>query len=104
MAKSIFQALKDNRIAQKKEKAKIGRCTQIIRKFILYHTWRRYAKNVTYVTALKDKSKIDGAYLLIKRFKNRLKEIDEVLRKVSTEKANHVDFERLETSVAKDRA
>ena len=53
---------------------------------------------------LRDKSKIDGAYLLIKRFKNRLKGLDEVVRKVNSEKADRMDLERLEKSTAKGRA
>ena len=102
--KKVFAALIDHRNNEKKEKAKIGRVTQIVRKFILYHSWRRYAKNITYVTALKDKSKIDGAYLLIKRFKNRLKSIDDVMRRINIEKANHADFEQLKASMAINRA
>ena len=53
---------------------------------------------------LRDKSKIDGAYLLIKRFKNRLKGLDEVVRRVNSEKADRMDLERLEKSTAKGRA
>ena len=53
---------------------------------------------------LKDKSKIDGAYLLIKRFKNRLKGLDEVVRRVNSEKANRIDLERLEKVTARGRA
>lgn len=53
---------------------------------------------------LRDKSKIDGAYLLIKRFKNRLKGLDEVVRKVNSEKADRMDLERLEKITAKGRA
>lgn len=47
-----------------------------IRRFILYHSWRRYARNVSYANQLMNKDKIDGAYILLKRFKNRLKAFD----------------------------
>ena len=40
-----------------------------IRKYKLYHTFQKYAKNVNYWVQLRDKNKIEGAYLLIKRFK-----------------------------------
>ena len=62
---------------------------------MLYHAFRRYAKKVSYEKQLKDKGKIDGAYLLIKRFKNRLKCLDEVIKKISAEKASLDQFEKL---------
>ena len=52
---------------------------QAIRKFILYHSWRKYARQVSYEKQLQHKDKIEGAYLLMKRFKNRLKGFDEVI-------------------------
>ena len=70
----------------------------------MYHAFRRYAKNISFDATLRDKSKIDGAYLLIKRFKNRLKGLDEVVRRVNSEKADRMDLERLEKSTAKGRA
>ena len=88
----VWKALIDHRDIQRKDKAKVHRFTQIMRKFILYHMWRRYAQNVRYEIQLKDKGRIDGAYILIKRFKNRLKGMDDVIRRVSDEKANVVDF------------
>ena len=42
-----------------------------------------------------DKSKIEGAYLLLKRFKNRLKQFDVALEKVDNLKANKTDFVKL---------
>ena len=53
---------------------------------------------------MKHKDKIEGAYLLLKRFKNRLKGMDEVVRSVSKDKADKKDFEKLEKSLAKGRA
>ena len=46
-----------------------------------------------------DKSKIEGAYLLLKRFKNRLKTFDTALEKVHELKANKEDFVKLKQSV-----
>ena len=99
-----FQALIDNREANKYEKGKVKRCLNVLRKYVLYHAFRRYAKNINLEAVLKDKSKIDGAYLLIKRFKNRLKGLDEVVRRVNSEKANRIDLERLEKVTARGRA
>ena len=39
-------------------------------------------------TYIKDKSKIEGAYLLLKRFKNRLKNYDTALAKLNETKVN----------------
>ena len=51
-----------------------------------------------------DKGKIEGAYLLLKRFKNRLKAFDAALEKVHELKANKKDFLLLKQSLDKDRA
>ena len=51
-----------------------------------------------------DKGKIEGAYLLLKRFKNRLKTFDTALEKVHVQKADKQDFLKLKTSLDKDRA
>ena len=53
---------------------------------------------------MRDKNKIDGAYLLIKRFKNRLKCLDEVVRKVNEDKADRGAVQVLKSSLAKGRA
>lgn len=49
------------------------------------------------------KDKIEGAYLLIKRLKNRLKGFDEVIKRIGAEKANLSDFKDLQHSIAKER-
>ena len=51
-----------------------------------------------------DKDKIEGAYLLLKRFKNRLKNFDIALEKVHEMKANKEDFFKLKQSLDRDRA
>ena len=51
-----------------------------------------------------DKGKIEGAYLLLKRFKNRLKTFDSALEKVHIQKADKKDFLALKVSLDKDRA
>ena len=50
-----------------------------IRRFVLYHSWRKYARNVRYENQLMHKDKIEGAYILLKRFKNRLKGFDQAI-------------------------
>ena len=53
---------------------------------------------------MKDKSKIEGAYLLLKRFKNRLKTLDIALENMNNKKTDKRDFEIFQNSLAKDRA
>ena len=51
-----------------------------------------------------DKNKIEGAYLLLKRFKNRLKAFDTALEKVHEQKVDRQEFAKLKQSLDKDRA
>ena len=102
--KKTWAALIDNMKKEKHEKAKVRRLFEVIRKFILYHTWRKYARQVSFERQLMDKNKIEGAYLLLKRFKNRLKVMDDVVARINVEKANHADFHVLKQSLKKERA
>ena len=71
-----------HRDEKRNEKLKVSRCLNALRKFALYHSWRQYARQVNFQTQLKDKDKIEGAYILVKRLKNRMKGIDEAVKKV----------------------
>ena len=51
-----------------------------------------------------DKSRIDGAYLLLKRFKLRLKQFDKALEKLHSEKASTEQFSILCQSLDRHRA
>ena len=44
---------------------------------------------------IRDKNKIEGAYLLMKRFKNRLKAFDAAMQALNNSKANVTDFDEL---------
>ena len=70
-----------------------------LNKLQLYHAFRRYHKKVCWELALKDKSKIDGAYLLLKRYKNRLKNYDLALERIDQKKCDKSEFEALSQSV-----
>ena len=51
-----------------------------------------------------DHSKIEGAYLLLKRFKNRLKLFDDALGKMSDTKVEKKEFHQLEKQLEKNKA
>ena len=61
----------------------------------LYHAFRKYHRQVNFEIALKDKSKIDGAYLLLKRYKNRLKNFDFALQKMENKKAEKSEIQNM---------
>ena len=80
----------------KNKKSKTGLVTKLVKnlnKLQLYHAFRRYHKKTSWELALKDKSKIDGAYLLLKRYKNRLKNYDIALERIDQKKCDKSDFE-----------
>ena len=52
---------------------------------------------------IREKSNIQGAYLLLKRYKNRLKAFDEALCKMNLSKVDLADFNALKTSVKQER-
>ena len=74
-----------------------------LRKYQLYYAFRHYQKKVSWETALKDKSKIEGAYLLLKRYKNRLKTYDVALEKLEHKKCDRSELTELALSVDKTR-
>ena len=53
---------------------------------------------------MKEKDSIQGAYLLLKRYKNRLKVFDETLQRVEKSKVNLVEFDALKASIDKATA
>ena len=62
------------------------------RKFHLYHEFKRMYVQTNRMAQIKDKSKIDGAYLILKRFKLRLKAFDTALQAVNEQKVNKIEF------------
>ena len=48
---------------------------------------------------LKDKDKIEGAYLLLKRYKNRLKVMDAALQKIDEKKSDRWELKKLSDNV-----
>ena len=54
----------------------------ILRKYHTFRFFHKYRRNVQVEVQIKEKNNIQGAYLLLKRFKNRLKTFDETLSQV----------------------
>ena len=49
------------------------------RKYQLFHAFRKMNLQTNRVAEIRDKSKIDGAYLILRRLKDRLKAFDVAL-------------------------
>ena len=64
-------------------------------KYQQFHAFLRYRKQISWELALRDKSKIEGAYLLLKRFKNRLKNYDNALQKFDQKKCDKSELYEL---------
>ena len=85
-------------------KKKIQKLIIIYKKSKLHRSFTRYATQSLYQRQLKDKSKIEGAYLLLKRYKNRLKNYDAALERISSLKADKSFVEKLEEQTKPERA
>ena len=83
---------------------KINKCMQILRKFHTFSFFHRYRKIVHWEVVIKSKDSIQGAYLLLRRFKNRLKNFDSVIAQMQDKKVEVHEFELLKRSLAKQRA
>lgn len=65
---------------------------EIFNKYHKFHGFKMFKTKCNWEIQLMDKSRIDGAYLLLKRFKLRLKQFDKALEKLHTEKASTHEF------------
>ena len=50
-----------------------------LRKFHIYHEIRKWHNKTNAIAMVQNKSKIEGAYLIMKRFKDRLKAFDKAI-------------------------
>jgi hypothetical protein len=62
----------------------------IFRKYQTHHGFLKFKKQANWETDLMDRGRIDGAYLLLKRFKGRLKLFDRALEKIYEDKASKI--------------
>ena len=77
---------------------------QVLRKFHTFWFFHKYRRIVHWEVAIKEKDSIQGAYLLLRRFKNRLKNFDNVVAQIQDSKVGIVEFEDLKRSLEKQRA
>ena len=63
-----------------------------MRKYQKFHAFRKLLQKTSWEAQIKDKGKIEGAYLLLKRFKNRLKQFDHGLEKINEKKVDKAEL------------
>ena len=100
----VFRALHVHSIRSKKHDRSLNMLLHHFRKYQLFHAFRKMNLQTNRVAEIRDKSKIDGAYLILRRLKDRLKAFDVALQALNKAKVNISDFKRLETSLDMARA
>ena len=78
--KRIFGAIKLWFKNEQRRKSLVALMITRVNKFFLYHSFRRFRLKASWITAMKNKDKIEGAYLLLSSYKNRMKNFDQALR------------------------
>ena len=102
--KACWQVLLENRLQGIHEKNKLQRFIKVVGKYRIFLVMRHWKRQASLESQIKDKSKIEGAYLLLRRFKNRLKMLDEIVRVIHENKVEVRDFEVLKASLQPERA
>ena len=104
LKRRAWTALTREVAAKKRRRRLLLQLTAHFRKFQLFHAVRKVHLQTNRLAAVRDKSKIDGAFLLLKRFKNRLKAFDTALHAMDRSKVNQNEFNELCTSIDKERS
>lgn len=98
---NVFRQLKQIKIERNK---KISRMMFTLRKFHTFWQFHKYRRIVHWEVQMKSKDSIQGAYLLLKRYKNRLKAFDQTLLAMNENKVEKTEFNALKMSVDKEQA
>ena len=61
---------------------------QIMRKYHVFDFFKKYSRIVYVEKQIREKGNIEGAYLLLKRYKNRLKIFDQALSLIDKNKVS----------------
>ena len=69
------------------------------RRYHLFHEFNKLNLQTNRVALVRDRDKINGAFLLLKRFKNRLKAFDEAMQALDRSKVDMKEFQKLSQSL-----
>jgi len=73
---ALIGVLRKNVLVKKENKRKVVRMMNTLRKFHTFWFFHKYRRIINWEVKMKEKDSIQGAYLLLKRYKNRLKMFD----------------------------
>ena len=104
MKAKIWEVFKKQYETKRKSVLIVRRLVRLYKNKRVKHYFKRYFRQSSIETQLKDKSKIEGAYLLLKRYKNRLKDLDNALQKFDQKKADVTALEQLADATKHGRA
>ena len=71
----------------------------IFRKHHTFWFFHKYRRIINVELQIKEKYGIQGAYMLLKRFKDRLKVFDQTISEINKSKVNLTEFRQLESSI-----
>jgi len=95
LKKKVFKYFDLHRQKNLAQCKKVQRLLNVFRKYQLHHGWAKFSKKVNWEIQLMERGRIDGAYLLLKRFKGRLKMFDKALEKMHSDKTSKEEFNNL---------
>ena len=104
MKQKVWKALIEVKQVGLKNKNIVRRVLEILKKYVLFHMTKRWKKKANAETIVKEKNRIEGAYLLLKRFKTRFKALDETVKVINEKKAEKTDLDLLRLSMNPLRA
>jgi len=102
--KNAFTALCVNLKKAQRKDYLMSKMLSTFKKYHLFHEFNKLNQKTNILAEIRDKDKINGAFLLMKRFKNRLKAFDEAMQALNRQKVNITDFEKLSASLDFTRA
>ena len=88
----------------KKKRSIIKKAMTVFWKFHTSSTFKKFKETIRKEKLVKEKNKIDGAYILIEELKRQLKMFDKALERIYKEKAGREDIEMLKKSIDEHRA
>ena len=88
LKKATFEALADYKKKRERRVQLLGSLLSHLRKSHLFYEFRKLRVKANILTEVRNKDKINGAYLLLKRFKDRLKAFDRAMQTLNKSKVN----------------
>ena len=102
LKKSVMRVFRNLKQAKMEKFKKVSRMMIVIRKYHTFWQFHKYRRIIHWEVQMKSKDSIQGAYLLLKRYKNRLKGFDQTLLTMNENKVEKTAFNELKMSVDRE--